>query len=390
MESIIQQNIISYCYYGIEPSSNTTMMGNQLNNNQYGIYLSSVQYDNVIDNRIDSSQQYGIYVLFTGNHIFYNNTISNTLIGMELTGFTNQSQINSLSQNHFVNSSLYPGFDITSVESLQIDTTNTVNGNPIYFYKDQINLIPSNFGSNAGQIILVNCNNSAIANVNITSLGAYAIFSIKSSFNSFSNISVSQANYGLYLRFSYNNTIQNSLFYNCTQDGIFAQDSSNNTYFNNKFSFNQNDGLYINYYCNNSLFYYNTFINNYNHQNAYDYYNNANNRWDNGSVGNYWDDYAGIDNNGDGIGDSPYSVPGGDSTSIDHFPLWVNAPQVIITAPSNNSIANQTAPTLQIRIDSAIGQEIWYSIPLIAYSSSHIILTHILHENVSLAIDQSK
>jgi parallel beta-helix repeat protein len=32
--------------------------------------------------------------------------------------------------------------------------------------------------------------------------------------------------------------------------------------------------------------------------------------WDNGSIGNYWGDYAGTDNNEDGIGDSPYVVTG--------------------------------------------------------------------------------
>ena len=32
--------------------------------------------------------------------------------------------------------------------------------------------------------------------------------------------------------------------------------------------------------------------------------------WDNGTIGNYWEDYNETDNNGDGIGDSPYVIAG--------------------------------------------------------------------------------
>jgi nitrous oxidase accessory protein len=43
------------------------------------------------------------------------------------------------------------------------------------------------------------------------------------------------------------------------------------------------------------------------------------NLWDDGiATGNYWDDYDGVDENADGIGDTPYVI---DEDSVDHYPL---------------------------------------------------------------------
>ena len=50
-------------------------------------------------------------------------------------------------------------------------------------------------------------------------------------------------------------------------------------------------------------------------------YDIASDIWDNGSVGNYWNDYTGIDANHDGIGDTPYNISGG--SSQDHYPLML-------------------------------------------------------------------
>jgi hypothetical protein len=63
-----------------------------------------------------------------------------------------------------------------------------------------------------------------------------------------------------------------------------------------------------------------------NSQNAYDA---GDNFWDDEypSGGNYWDDYTGIDDDGDGIGDTPYYIPIGDNQ--DNYPLMnptVNVP----------------------------------------------------------------
>ena len=73
-----------------------------------------------------------------------------------------------------------------------------------------------------------------------------------------------------------------------------------------------------------NIIYHNNFIENT--QNAYDNYNNI---WDDDypSGGNYWDDYTGIDGDGDGIGDIPYPISGSDAE--DRYPLmepWSTTP----------------------------------------------------------------
>ena len=56
-----------------------------------------------------------------------------------------------------------------------------------------------------------------------------------------------------------------------------------------------------------------------NSQNAYD---TSTNIWYNSSLqeGNYWSDYTGVDNNHNGIGDTPYNIPGGSNQDL--YPLW--------------------------------------------------------------------
>jgi len=58
----------------------------------------------------------------------------------------------------------------------------------------------------------------------------------------------------------------------------------------------------------------------------------GNNSWDNGAQGNYWDKYQGQDSNGDGIGDTPYTLSRGNN---DRFPVISRILPDIVTAPTS-------------------------------------------------------
>jgi len=86
-------------------------------------------------------------------------------------------------------------------------------------------------------------------------------------------------------------------------------------------------GIYTWQSSNYNLIYKNNFWDN--DRNALD---ESNNSWDNGEQGNYWDDYEGIDEDNDGIGDTPYSIFG---ENKDRYPIMTMLLPDVITLPTN-------------------------------------------------------
>ncbi|MHA1439087.1 MAG: NosD domain-containing protein, partial [Promethearchaeota archaeon] len=268
---------------------------------KYGIFQDESSNLNMVNNRIKHCK-YGIklsYHCYNGTII--NNTIEKCKFGIDIY----ESNNNTLNRNKMVNCGVrFWGTEVNKLLN-NVSTLNTVNGKPLYYYKNKNNLVPSNF-SNAGEIILVNCANSSI-----------------------SNLSLSKAGIGIALHYSKNITIShNSLKYN-NVSGIYLDDSDDNTFFSNIIAGSKQYGVcIISAASNNNLFYNNMFANNSRKHVS----NYGNNQFDNGTLGNYWDDYNGKDANDDGIGDDPYTnIKGGK----DNFPIWWDAPVIQIASPDN-------------------------------------------------------
>jgi len=135
--------------------------------------------------------------------------------------------------------------------------------------------------------------------------------------NTFNNNS---ADASLFLYGSVNNTIlENSLDFN--RYGIFFWYSDDNIVTRNFFKFNVNIGLCLYEYSDRNTIYLNCFSNN--SLTAYD--EEGTSHWDNGTLGNYWSNYTGVDSDENGIGDVPYNITLGIYTTVvtnqDNFPL---------------------------------------------------------------------
>jgi parallel beta-helix repeat protein len=118
---------------------------------------------------------------------------------------------------------------------------------------------------------------------------------------------------GISVTASNDNILQNNIIQN-NQKGIhLASFSISNQIISNTIRDNSIYGIYV-IQSSNNVFTKNDFTDN--NQNAQD---GSTNSWSSNNEGNYWDDYNNYDTNKDGIGDVPYSIPGGDN--IDPYPL---------------------------------------------------------------------
>ena len=136
-QNVIAENIINNCNDGIYvdflglPSTDNTISRNAISNNDYGIWLGALHFNNVNDNIITDNHLAGIYILqsnsnnVTGNTItdngdekegygiyvsgaFYNNisgntVLNNTLSGIEIAGSYWHKVIDNTIKNHAKN-----------------------------------------------------------------------------------------------------------------------------------------------------------------------------------------------------------------------------------------------------------------------------------------------
>ena len=239
-------------------------------NNDDGIHLIQCHNITIARNRVENNNQWGI-VLGLSN----NNTISENVINdNEIDGiyFFQTCYNNTISKNTIINNKA-EGIDI-SVSSNE----NMILGNIVKNSEIGIEIWRSN--------------NTYISENNADSNNWVGILIMSSDSNNITKNKVKNNEIGINLWESKNNTVSENIIYGNSVFGCFIGEAN----------------------CTNNLIYRNCFKKN--QYNADD--SGLNNKWDNGTIGNYWDDYEGEDANDDGIGDTPYYIQVG---SRDNFPL---------------------------------------------------------------------
>jgi parallel beta-helix repeat protein len=341
----ILNNNISNLYQGISLSSSSR---NIIENNYIFSELEEavrIRYSSSIlnlvkNNNMYSNQSNGLYI----SDSVSNNITGNTICGNEAAIYLSRAHYNTFTQNRMLNSGImikaYPNMP-GEWTSNYFDTTNTVNGKPVYFWSNRNG---GTIDSDAGQVILADSENIIVKDVNISN--GFGITLAFSSWNTIINCTIdSNPNDGIYLTYSDNNSIIENTVSSNLNEGIELYYSDNNIITNNTANFNEfgiyirdgydntiventiannNNGIYLGSTSGNTI-YHNNFIDNINNT----YLAFTTNTWDNGypSGGNYWSDLSGYDlYNGidpfkwgrDGIFDSALIL---DDTNQDNFPL---------------------------------------------------------------------
>jgi parallel beta-helix repeat protein len=215
---------------------------------------------NNLTNNSFSNNERGMYISGSDGNNIINNTLTNNTLGIHLS----QSSMNNLNGNTMINDGiLIYGDQLVNWNSHSIDTSNMVNGKPVYYVTNQTG---GSAPQNQGQLIFANCSGMLIDGHEITNTTAAIQLGFCSSNNIISNNNVSNSTSGIIIDHSDGNEISdNNAIMN--KQGIIIRHSDLNIITDNNCSDSlgpstYGSGIYLIESIGNTV-YNNTCLNNY-------------------------------------------------------------------------------------------------------------------------------
>jgi parallel beta-helix repeat protein len=225
-----------------ENRSNTVIDGNGAGK----VITISANFTILRDLTIINSSIYGIRLENSFNNTIARNTISKTQWGISFYYSCN----NTLTQNEFFENqgSLQITPQLPEYFFQEIDSSNSVNGKPIYYW---VNQHDKEVPSDAGSVAVINSTHIVIKDLNLTS-DSWGVLFVSTNNSIIQNVTISRSIDGIVLEFSYNTTISNNKLSNLGWFGISLYKSFNNTISSNNISENAY-GIHISNSDNNTV-----------------------------------------------------------------------------------------------------------------------------------------
>jgi len=358
----------------LENTNKGTLINNILSDNiESGIYAVNCVNNTISRNQLTNNGMYGLYL--------YSNCLNNKIIG-------NTVKNNGAS---FGDAGIYIADYCDDNEIMgNIISDNDNYGINIEDFCERNSIINNTFKNIAtfqqdyGIRIYNNCDQNNISRNLIEDINNFGIYLVTSDGTSVLNNQIIDISIGMWILIARqseitSNTISGgstailmSAVDDCKIIGNFINNTGNyaiqiilnsndNEFHDNIIKDNSNYGVFIDDPSDsNNLFYKNSFISNSIH--AFD--NGTANFWNNTMVGNYWDNYTGLDANDDLIGDISHNIPG-TANSNDSLPIWDDGddllPEIAINFPTNGSILG-LPPEFIINFSDVNFDSLWVTI----------------------------
>jgi parallel beta-helix repeat protein len=251
-DNTIYRNEISgyYLYNGInvESSNNNIIIKNNISNiayGDYGIYVYNSNNNTLMHNAVVDNWNKAMYFYYSNNNILVGNMIQENYNGVILKSAPNNVLRNNTISNNSNNFGV-EGYDIIHYYQ-DVDTSNTINGKPIYYLVEQSNII-LNESIRIGYVGLISCSNITIQNRLFTNIED-GLFLINTSYSTFKNLTIyGNSNHGVYLYYSSNhNKVINCSIENNQDDGINVNNCIGNVITGNTITKNNDNGIRLEY-----------------------------------------------------------------------------------------------------------------------------------------------